>query len=169
MKSPQLHLPPHGNSGGGGGTIETSPSDLFNNLADLTDDPITNSELTDGDPPDARLSALFSKLDVNGDGRIDVADFLSAINKRGLEISSNKKQSLVKQFFAKSDLDESGDVSLEEFLNYAKKHEKKLKLIFHEIDQNQDGKIDIGEITEVLKRLGVKKVDEGVVREVLAR
>jgi solute carrier family 25 phosphate transporter 23/24/25/41 len=52
-------------------------------------------------------------------------------------------------------LDASGDVSLNEFINYVKNHEKKLKLVFMDIDRNQDGRLDAQELTDAFRKLGV--------------
>jgi solute carrier family 25 phosphate transporter 23/24/25/41 len=119
---------------------------------------------------DLRLQKLFNKLDVNGDGRISVHDLSHVLTKKHDPMETQKHHNLVAKFFEKSDLDASGDVTLEEFLNYAKVHEKKLKLIFTNIDKNRDGWIDVGEVVKVLKEeLGVVGVDEGGVAEVLRR
>jgi solute carrier family 25 phosphate transporter 23/24/25/41 len=91
------------------------------------------------------------------------------LTRRHGVIETQKKQNLISKFFQSTDLDDSGDITLEEFLDYAKKHEKKLKLIFREIDKNNDGKIDVGEVVRMLKsELGVQVDVEGV-REVMGR
>lgn len=116
------------------------------------------------------LRKLALKYEKKKIGRIDIHDLSAVlIKKHGVETKS-KHKSLVKSFFEKSDLDDSGDITLQEFLNYAKTHEKKLKLIFCNIDKDGDGKIDVQEVVKVLKdELGVAKVDVEGVKQVLRR
>ena len=44
------------------------------------------------------------------------------------------------KFIEQSDLNKSGDVSLAEFIEYVREHEKSLRLSFTNIDKNKDGK-----------------------------
>ncbi len=55
----------------------------------------------------------------------------------------------------RSDSDNSGDVTLTEFTEYVKSHEKKLKLVFKDIDRNQDGRVDAAELMHAFRELGV--------------
>ena len=55
----------------------------------------------------------------------------------------------------KSDVSNSGDLDLNEFLNYLLEHEKKLKIVFSTLDENQDGKICSAEVISAFKRLGI--------------
>jgi len=57
-------------------------------------------------------------------------------------------------------MDKSGDVSLSEFTDYVKSHEKKLKLVFKDIDRNQDGKLDTTELMNAFRELGVKLTED---------
>lgn len=43
----------------------------------------------------------------------------------------------LQKFIAKSDVNKSGDVSLKEFVNYLKEHDKKLRLQFSHLDKNK--------------------------------
>lgn len=40
-----------------------------------------------------------------------------------------------------SDMNKSGDIGLEEFINYVREHEKNLHLQFSQLDRNKDGKV----------------------------
>lgn len=43
------------------------------------------------------------------------------------------------KFLKESDSNESGDVVLNEFINYVREHEKNLQLQFSHLDRNHDG------------------------------
>jgi len=112
---------------------------------------------------------LFTSLDLNNDGRIDFHDLSTALQRGKNQNHHHHKLSLIKNFFRKSDLDKSGDVSIEEFLEYARKNEKQLRIVFNRFDINQDGKIDASEMQKVLQsELGVH-VDLWRVKSVLGR
>lgn len=49
----------------------------------------------------------------------------------------------------------SGDVGLSEFVNYVREHEKSLRLQFSHLDKNKDGSVDLEEMIEAFKELGV--------------
>ena len=61
----------------------------------------------------------------------------------------------MQRFLDRSDSDNSGDVSLTEFTEYVKSHERKLKLVFKDIDRNQDGRVDATELMHAFRDLGV--------------
>ena len=56
---------------------------------------------------------------------------------------------------ARSDVDNSGDVSIEEFILHLKNHEQKLKQVFKEVDRNSDGQLDVQELIEASGKLGI--------------
>lgn len=85
-----------------------------------------------------RLRDLFHKLDVDGDGRIDVKDLTAGLQKLGLPHSTDN----AKKFIESSDLTRDGVVDFQEFAQYVLEHERNLKLVFNKIDENADGHID---------------------------
>lgn len=120
----------------------------------------------DEDTDLVRLETLFKKLDHDGDGRINVTDLAIALKRRGVD----NPKSQATQILSEGDTDESGDITLEEFINYAKNHEKKLKLIFKNIDRNRDGKLDLDEIVQVCKeQLGIEFKNENEVKDMIRR
>lgn len=46
------------------------------------------------------------------------------------------------KFLKESDSNKSGDVALNEFINYVREHEKNLQLQFSHLDRNKDGEFD---------------------------
>lgn len=55
----------------------------------------------------------------------------------------------------KSDVSKSGDLDLNEFLEYLQEHEKQLKIVFSSLDENKDGVISALEVISAFKKLGI--------------
>ncbi|EGV93748.1 Calcium-binding mitochondrial carrier protein SCaMC-3 [Cricetulus griseus] len=53
------------------------------------------------------------------------------------------------------DTDPDGGLSLEEFTRYLQEREQRLLLMFHSLDRNQDGHIDVSEIQQSFRALGI--------------
>lgn len=62
---------------------------------------------------------------------------------------------LFQQFIQKSDQNQSGNVDYTEFINYCMEHEKRLQVLFRDIDVNKDGRLDTNEIIDAFASLGV--------------
>ncbi|XP_057367587.1 mitochondrial adenyl nucleotide antiporter SLC25A23-like [Daphnia carinata] len=100
-----------------------------------------------------RFEQLFRQLDVNGDGRIDILELSQSLHKHG--VPDNLKESYATKFIQQSDLNQSGDVSLAEFIYYVREHEKKLQLLFTNLDTDKDGRIKVNELITAFRDLGV--------------
>ncbi|XP_003742296.1 calcium-binding mitochondrial carrier protein SCaMC-2 [Galendromus occidentalis] len=111
-----------------------------------------------------RLEDLFEKLDVNGDGRIDVSDLTEGLQKLGVPHSSN----MAMKFIESSDLTRDGVVDFAEFAQYVREHERNLKLVFNRIDENADGHIDEQEIISSFWKMGIK-IDQTEAHRLLRR
>ncbi|XP_072930813.1 calcium-binding mitochondrial carrier protein SCaMC-2 isoform X1 [Epargyreus clarus] len=98
-----------------------------------------------------RLEKLFSKLDNDGNGKIDIHDLSVALK----ELAPHINRSYAEKFLAKSGGKDAGDVTLSEFIHYVREHEKNLKLQFSHIDKNQDGKVDLEELISAFADLGI--------------
>lgn len=96
-----------------------------------------------------RLEIIFKKLDMDGNGRIDVHDLSRILREVGVD------KYYAEKFLARSDKTKRGDITLAEFIHYVREHEKNLKLQFSHLDKNKDGKIDLDELTKAFKDLGL--------------
>lgn len=111
----------------------------------------THSELL-GDADRKRFEELFTKLDANRDGKIEVRELAESLKAiRGLKDVDKHAQDMLNR----ADRDASAEISFAEFLEYMQEHERKLKLAFSDLDRNKDGKIEPLEVKDALQKLGV--------------
>ncbi|XP_015460327.3 calcium-binding mitochondrial carrier protein SCaMC-1 [Astyanax mexicanus] len=94
---------------------------------------------------------LFEKLDVNRDGKVDVAELRAGLADLGFTLGADAAQKIV----SSGDSDKDEQLDFLEFCSYLQEHEKKLNLTFKSLDKNNDGNIDYREIQQALKDLGV--------------
>ncbi|XP_051776661.1 calcium-binding mitochondrial carrier protein SCaMC-3-like isoform X1 [Erpetoichthys calabaricus] len=94
---------------------------------------------------------LFEELDLNKDGRIDVTELRQGLLARGLAVRSHAEEDILRA----GDTNLDGQLDFQEFVEYLEEHEKKLRLMFHSLDKNDDGEIDVSEILQSLQGLGL--------------
>lgn len=108
-----------------------------------------------------RLGKLFSKLDKNGNGKIDIHDLSVALKEHGVHEHYAKK-------FLKSTRSTGDHLSLADFIHYVREHEKNLRLHFSHLDRNRDGKIDLEELQGAFHDLGIP-LDQAEAKNLLQR
>lgn len=111
-----------------------------------------------------RLGDLFSKLDVNGDGKIDLRDLSEAL----LQLRVPQIPGQAERLLEKYGHDKHGHVYFEDFVRYVLEHERALRLSFESLDHNKDGYIDIDEMVDTFRKLGVH-MDHKEATELLKR
>lgn len=99
----------------------------------------------------SRYENLFSKLDRNQDGRVDISELQAGLKDLGIPLGDDAE----KKIFRAGDTNQDGQLDFEEFMRYLKDHEKKMKLAFKSLDKNNDGKIEASEIVQSLKMLHI--------------
>ncbi|KAI5619969.1 calcium-binding mitochondrial carrier protein SCaMC-1, partial [Silurus asotus] len=97
------------------------------------------------------FETLFEKLDVNKDGKVDIAELRQGLAAMGFSLGADAAQKIV----SSGDSDKDDQLDFLEFSKYLQEHEKKLNLTFKSLDKNKDGRIDYTEIQQALKELGM--------------
>ncbi|XP_034290329.1 mitochondrial adenyl nucleotide antiporter SLC25A23-like isoform X1 [Pantherophis guttatus] len=98
-----------------------------------------------------RWASLFEQLDTNKDGRVDINELREGLARMGMEAGPQAEQDILRE----GDTDHDGELNFEEFAQYLQERERKLLLMFHSLDRNNDGQIDVSEIQQTFQCLGV--------------
>ncbi|KAJ6657661.1 hypothetical protein lerEdw1_002162 [Lerista edwardsae] len=98
-----------------------------------------------------RWASLFEQLDTNKDGRVDINELREGLARMGMDAGAHAEQDILRE----GDTDHDGELNFEEFAHYLQERERKLLLMFHSLDRNCDGQIDVGEIQQTFHSLGV--------------
>ncbi|XP_060619635.2 mitochondrial adenyl nucleotide antiporter SLC25A23 isoform X1 [Anolis sagrei] len=101
--------------------------------------------------PQQRWARLFDQLDANKDGRVDVNELREGLARIGMDAGAHAEQDILRV----GDTDQDGQLNFEEFARYLQERERKLLLMFHSLDRNHDGQIDVSEIQQTFHSLGV--------------
>ena len=64
------------------------------------------------------------------------------------------------EFLKKSDRNQSGDLTKSEFVEYLRDHEEKLRRVFADLDENDDGELCTREVVAAFKKMGVSVTEE---------
>ncbi|XP_014902345.1 calcium-binding mitochondrial carrier protein SCaMC-2-B isoform X1 [Poecilia latipinna] len=149
--------------GGGCGPPPVSPRPPQDSRSG-SDIPDYACDVCGGPEQEHRLKVLFEILDVNGDGGICVNDLSIGLKKLGVHRTEHELRRMV----TAGDKDLDGQLDFQEFVQYLRDHEKKLRLVFKSLDRKNDGRIDSQEIMQSLRDLGIHLTEEQA-EEILRR
>ncbi|CAG9537815.1 unnamed protein product [Cercopithifilaria johnstoni] len=97
-----------------------------------------------------RLRKLYEGLDMSKDATIDVGDLTNAFKQKTPLIPSGVIPELFPQMDYLND-----DITFAELVQHAIEHEKKLEIIFRDLDKNKNGHIGVQEIKKYCEDLGL--------------
>lgn len=141
-------------------SLSRSPSSVMASLVDAVDIEPVSVDLATVPPENLeRFRAVFTQVDTDGNGTIDISELKILFSLLGITCSDEELSHLIKIV----DVDHSGSLSFEEFVTliclladaHAKaQHRADLKLVFDSVDTDGSGSICIGELGEMFQKLG---------------
>ncbi|VDP93216.1 unnamed protein product [Echinostoma caproni] len=101
-----------------------------------------------------RLKALFTRLDVNKDGKICSSDIMRVLEELH---GANKPHmsGIAESFLMRCGGSSSGYVTFPEFVDYVLEHDKRLITAFDVLDQSKSGRLTADDIRETFKQFGM--------------
>ena len=101
---------------------------------------------------------VFSRVDADGSGELDLLEFQESMRRMGQNLSPNQAYEIM----AELDLDGSGTINVSEFLDKLKqvreeseKRMQRCKQLFAELDSNGSGFLDEAEVACVAGKMGL--------------
>lgn len=82
-----------------------------------------------------RIKSLYERLDLDSDGTINIRDLSRALQKEANHIPTNYAGRILQRISR----DDKHEINFSEFIQYVVDHERKLEVIFKDLDRNQDG------------------------------
>jgi len=102
------------------------------------------------------IEALFAIGDVNGDGEIDINEFINVMCPGATTVISRisaqfKSLEDIQELFTKMDLDGDGKITREEMMEYSSLNEQEVNAVFDLGDADRDNAIDLNEFVAVMQ------------------
>jgi len=104
----------------------------------------------------AEIEAIFAIADINGDGEIDVHEFINVMCPGATTVINRIKEQFksvdeMGDIFKEMDLDGDGKISTEEMMKCGKFNEQEANALFELGDADRDGEIDLQEFVAVMQ------------------
>lgn len=103
---------------------------------------------------DARLRALWTKLDTKKKGTLDLEALKSGLAKINHPLKD--ADVLIHDMLDACDINHDGKISYDEFSKFCKQTEDELWTLFQSIDRDHDGRLEKSELSQAFERAGVK-------------
>ncbi|CAL2044791.1 unnamed protein product [Caenorhabditis brenneri] len=118
----------------------------------------THSALHGGmsEEKEQQIREIYDRLDIDNDGTIDIRDLTLALKHETPHIPSN----LAPVIMSKMSPDDEGRVDFYSFSSYVLENEQKLAEMFADMDRNHDGLVDVVEMKNYCKDIGVPLDDQ---------
>jgi len=104
----------------------------------------------------AEIEAIFAVGDVNGDGEIDIDEFINVMCPAATTLISRMKDQFnsvedMEENFKKIDFNGDGKITQEEMIQFGNYTEQEVEAVFSLGDSNRDGEIDLSEFLAVMQ------------------
>ncbi|CAF4109534.1 unnamed protein product [Rotaria sp. Silwood2] len=120
---------------------------------DLIDDAEIHQKLNENQ---LSYDELFRRVDKNNDGKIDVDELIQLLEKVDVETSPRKRVAVARSIIKEgSGSSNASSLTFQQFANYVLKQEKKLSLVFRNVDAAHQGKFDAEDLVFYFKKLGI--------------
>ncbi|KAH6688387.1 calcium-binding mitochondrial carrier [Plectosphaerella plurivora] len=102
---------------------------------------------------DKRVEDLWKRLDVQQTGYLDFKGLQRGL--RRIDHPLKNADEMLRHMMSRLDDNSDGKIDFDEFRTFVEETEKKLLLLFHTIDRDQNGKLDKAELREAFRKAGL--------------
>ena len=111
---------------------------------------------------DPKLAAIFNQHDYDKSGTINISELKDTLADCGVKKTNVELLKIMKEV----DLDDSGELSMDEFILIF--GQAQLRKVFNEIDEDQSGSISTMELEDAMKKLG-RHLQPAQIKEILQK